>query len=77
MNALFPMEDVNTIVPIQLAATIAHVLLVVLLMMTMITVANVRYIKQFILYFAWADQRGKVCFIFHKVQRCCMVKKHS
>ena len=35
------MEDVNTIVPIQLAATIAHVLLVIILM-TMITVAQVR-----------------------------------
>ena len=22
-----------------------------------------------ILYFAWADQRDKVCFIFHKVAR--------
>ena len=30
-----------------------------------------------ILYFAWADQRDKVCFIFHKVQGCCMEKKHS
>ena len=28
-----------------------------------------------ILYFAWADQRDKVCFIFHKVQGCCMEKK--
>ena len=27
-----------------------------------------------ILYFAWADQRDKVCFIFHKVQGCCMEK---
>ena len=27
-----------------------------------------------ILYFAWADQRDKVCFIFHKVQGCCMKK---
>ena len=42
MNALVPMEDVSTIVPIQLAATIAHVLLVILLTMTMITVAHVR-----------------------------------
>ena len=30
-----------------------------------------------ILYFAWADQRDKVWFIFHKVQGCCMEKKHS
>ena len=29
-----------------------------------------------ILYFAWADQRDKVCFIFHKVQGCCMEKNH-
>ena len=28
-----------------------------------------------ILYFAWADQRDKVCFIFHKVQGCCMENK--
>ena len=41
MNALLPMEDVSTIVPIQLAATIAHVLMAILLM-TMITVAHVR-----------------------------------
>ena len=44
MNALIPMEDVSIIVPIQLAVTIAHVLLVILLMMTMITVAHVRRI---------------------------------
>ena len=30
-----------------------------------------------ILYFAWADQGDKVCFLFHKVQGCCMDKKHS
>ena len=42
MNALLPKEDVSTIVPIQLAVTIAHVLMVILLMMTMITVAHVR-----------------------------------
>ena len=42
MNALLPMEDVSTIAPIQLAATIAHVLLVILLM-AMITVVHVRY----------------------------------
>ena len=42
MNALFLMEDVSTIVPIQLAATIVHVLIVILLM-TMVTVAHVRY----------------------------------
>ena len=42
MNVLLPMEDVSTIVPIQLAATIAYVLMVILLM-TMITVAHVRY----------------------------------
>ena len=35
------------------------------------------YIYIYILYFAWADQRDKVCFIFHKVQGCCMEKKHS
>ena len=44
MNALIPMEAVSIIVPIQLAVTIAHVLLVILLMMTMITVAHVRRI---------------------------------
>ena len=27
-----------------------------------------------ILYFAWADQRDKVYFIFPKVQGCCMEK---
>ena len=42
MNALIPMEDVSKIVLIQLAVTIARVLLVILLMMTMITVAHVR-----------------------------------
>ena len=42
MNALIPMEAVSTIVPIQLAVTIAYVLLVILLTMTMITVAHVR-----------------------------------
>ena len=26
-------------------------------------------------YFAWADQRDKVCFIFHKVQGCCVEEK--
>ena len=31
----------------------------------------------YILYFAWEDQRDKVCFILHKVQGCCMEKKHS
>ena len=36
MNALIPMEDVSTIVQIQLAATIVYVLLVILLMMTII-----------------------------------------
>ena len=41
MNALLPMEDASTIVPIQLAVTIAHVLIGILLM-TMITVAHVR-----------------------------------
>ena len=41
MNALLPMEDVSTIVPIQLVATIAHVLTGILLT-TMITVAHVR-----------------------------------
>ena len=41
MNAQILMEDVNTIVLIQLVPTIAHVLLVILLM-TMITVAHVR-----------------------------------
>ena len=46
MNALVPMEDVSTIVPIQSEAIIARVLLVVLLT-TMITVARVRYNKQF------------------------------
>ena len=48
MNALIPMEDVNTIVPMQLAATIVHVLIVILLM-TMITVAHVRYITSYVL----------------------------
>ena len=33
------------------------------------------YLYITILYFAWADQRDKVCFIFHKVQGCCMDKK--
>ena len=28
-----------------------------------------------ILYVAWADQRDKVYFIFHKVQGCCMDTK--
>ena len=32
---------------------------------------------QSILYFSWADQRDKVCFIFHKVQGCCTEKKHN
>ena len=40
MNALIPMEDVSTFVLIQLEATIAHVMLIVLLM-PMITVAHV------------------------------------
>ena len=44
MNALIPMEDVSTIVPIQLAVTIAYVLLVILLMMTIITDVHVRCI---------------------------------
>ena len=48
MNALIPMEDVNTIVPMQLAAIIVHVLIVILLM-TMITVAHVRYITSYVL----------------------------
>ena len=26
------------------------------------------------MYFAWVDLRDKVCFIFHKVQGCCMEK---
>ena len=26
-------------------------------------------------YFAWADQREKVCFIFHKAQGCRMENK--
>ena len=41
MNALILMENVNTIVPIQLVATIAHVMLVILLI-RMVTVAHVR-----------------------------------
>ena len=41
MNALALMEDVNTIVPIQLVVTIAHVMEVILLM-KMVTVAYVR-----------------------------------
>ena len=48
MNALFPMEDVSTIVQIQLAATIAHVLLVILLM-TMITNVYVRCMYKYII----------------------------
>ena len=48
MNALTLMEDVNTIVPIQLVATIAHVMAVILLI-KMVTVACVRdYIRLFI-----------------------------
>ena len=32
----------------------------------------------FILYFAWANQRDRVCFIFHKVQGCMLYgKRHS
>ena len=42
MNVLIPIEDVSKIVLIQLAFTIARVLLVILLMITMITVAHVR-----------------------------------
>ena len=41
MNALILMEGVSTIVPIQMAATIAHVLLVILLM-SMVTIVHVR-----------------------------------
>ena len=40
MNALIPMEDVSTFVLIQLEATIAHVMLIVLLM-PMVIVAHV------------------------------------
>ena len=49
MNALFPMGDVSTIVPIQLAATIVHVLLVILLM-TMITDVYVRCIYKYVAF---------------------------
>ena len=41
MNAIILMKDVSTIVPIQLAATIVHVLMVILLM-TMVTTVHVR-----------------------------------
>ena len=41
MNVLILMEDVNTIVPIQLVVTIAHALPVILLM-KMVTIAYVR-----------------------------------
>ena len=42
MNVLTLMEYVNTSVPIQLVATIAHVMLVIP-WMTMVTAAHVRY----------------------------------
>ena len=34
------------------------------------TVQVVAIMYEVILYFVWADQRDKVCFIFHKVQGC-------